>query len=398
MSSKKIFVQALLTIFTLFSVQACKKAADSSVTASYPAVQAAFGSNINLNSLENYASQVIPRYITKDNSGNDPVTNAGTTLGRVLFYDKSLSVSNTIACGSCHKQSMAFGDSVIQNTGVNGLTTRHSMRLVNARFAQEVKFFWDKRAFSLEDQTTMPIQNHNEMGYSGLNGDQDINALITKLQAIGYYKELFTFVYGDPVITQTRMQNALAQFIRSIQSFDSKFDAGMAGGTALNQNFANFTAQENLGKQLFLAPPSPPGSGLATGAGCQGCHRAPEFDIDPNADNNGIIGVAGSTVLTDITNTNPPSLRNLLNSNGKPNGLFMHNGSLNNLAGVINHYNQIIVDPVNTNLDPRLMRGNQGQNLGLNQQQKDAIVAFLATLSGNDVYTNKKWSSPFLSN
>ncbi len=386
----------------LFSMAACQKlkpaaTTPNGTTAAYPAVQSTFSSTINLNALENYAAQPIPGYIKKDNTGTDPITNAGATLGRVLFYDKNLSVTNTIACASCHKQSMAFGDNVIQSQGANGLTARHAMRLVNARFAQEVRFFWDKRASTLEDQTTQPIQNHNEMGYSGLNGDPDINALIAKLQGINYYKELFTFVYGDATITQARMQNAMAQFIRSIQSFDSKFDAGMAATGNLNANFPNFTAQENLGKSLFISRPSPPGSPVITGAGCQSCHRAPEFDIDPTSRDNGIIGVAGNPLLIDVTSVNPPSLRNLLDPTGKVNGLYMHDGSINNLAAVIDHYNQIVINPLNTNLDPKLRPGGQPQNLRLSQAQKDALAAFLSTLSGNDVYTNKKWSSPFIS-
>ena len=404
MTSKKLLAGVALSIMTLCVIDACKKGGLTSVsntgTTTTPttttAIQAAFGTNINLNALENYAAQGVPKYIPNDNSGNDPVTNAGATLGRVLFYDKSLSITGKVACASCHKQSMAFGDSVVQSTGANGLTVRHSMRLVNARFAQEIRFFWDKRATSLEDQTTQPIQNHNEMGYSGLNGDPDINTLIAKLQNIGYYKELFTFVYGDATITQTRMQMALAQFIRSIQSFDSKFDAGLAGGTPLNQDFANFTAQENQGKSLFLSTPSPPNAPLVTGAGCQTCHRAPEFDIDPNSKNNGIILAAGSTTVIDVTNINPPSLRNLLNPNGKVNGLYMHNGSFNNLLGVLDHYNKIVVDPANTNLDNRLRGGGNGQNLRLSLVQENAIIAFLGTLSGKDVYTNAKWGNPFL--
>ncbi len=367
------------------------------VTTTYPAVQAAFGGNINLTALANYAKQPIPGYITRDNTGNNAITDAGATLGRVLFYDKNLSVSNTIACASCHKQNLAFGDDVVASIGANGPTTRHSMRLVNARFSQVRSFFWDKRAATLEDQTSQPIQNHNEMGYSGLNGDPGISVLVAKLQAIPYYKELFTFVYGDATVTQLRMQNALAQFIRSIQSFDSKFDAGMAVTNDFNAVFPNYTAQENTGKQLFIGRPSPPGAQLVNGAGCQGCHRGPEFDIDPTSRNNGIIGVISFLSLIDVTNTNPPSLRNLLDPTGKPNGLFMHDGSLTNLTAVINHYNQIVVNPANTNLDQKLLQNGVGQNLRLSTAQKDAIVAFLATLSGNDVYTNKKWASPFVS-
>jgi cytochrome c peroxidase len=412
MNSQKIIAIALII---LAFATGCKKADKSTVTPAttntttstttttmmgvtntYPAVQAAFGTNINLTALQNYAKQPIPGYITRDNTGNNAITDAGATLGRVLFYDKNLSVNNAIACASCHKQNLAFGDDVVASIGANGATTRHSMRLVNARFSQVRNFFWDKRAATLEDQTTQPIQNHNEMGYSGLNSDPGIGVLVAKLQAIPYYKELFTFVYGDATVTQVRMQNALAQFIRSIQSFDSKFDAGMASTNDLNAVFPNYTVQENSGKQLFIGRPSPPGAPMITGAGCTGCHRGPEFDIDPTSRNNGIIDVIGFPALIDVTNTNPPSLRNLLDPTGKPNGLFMHDGSMTNLTAVINHYNQIVVNPANTNLDPKLLQNGAGQNLRLSNTQQAAIIAFLATLSGNDVYTNKKWASPFV--
>lgn len=410
MNPKKILMMVAFAAMGICLVDACKKgdAASPAITTTgttttttstesvKTAVELAFGANINLASMENYAAQNIPPYITKDNCGPNPITNAGATLGRVLFYDKALSVNNSIACSSCHKQSLAFSDDVLLSPGVNGATTRHSMRLANSRFTQEVRFFWDKRAASLEDQTMQPIQNHNEMGFSGTNGDPGIATLITKLQGIGYYQELFKFVYGDATVTQARMQTALSAFIRSIQSFDSKFDAGLAATRNLNQNFPNFTAQENFGKSLFINPPSPPGT-VVNGAGCQGCHRAPEFDIDPKAGNNGIIGVAGSTAI-DISNTKAPSLRNVLNATGAVNGMFMHNGSLTTLKAVVAHYNQITVEPVNTNLDSRLNGGGRGQNLRLSANQQAAIVAFLATLSGNDVYTNKKWGNPFLNN
>lgn len=95
---------------------------------------------IDLNALLNYAAQPVPAYITKDNTGTNAIDDKVATLGRVLFYDKKLSVNNTIACGSCHKQQFAFGDVALQSPGVAGSTARHSMRLANARFGTEVKF------------------------------------------------------------------------------------------------------------------------------------------------------------------------------------------------------------------------------------------------------------------
>lgn len=343
---------------------------------------------IDLNNLDNYANQSIPAYIQKDNTpAANPITDAGATLGRVLFYDKKMSANGTTACASCHRQQFAFGDTAVQSLGLNaGVTGRHSMRLINSRFAEEFRFFWDERATSLEDQTTRPIQDHVEMGFSGTLGDPDLDSLIRKLNKVSYYPRLFEFVYGDTIITEARIQNALAQFVRSIQSFDSKYDIGRAAAPNGNAPFNNFTASENAGKALFLAPPP-------AGAGCDGCHRAPEFDIDSASRNNGIIGIAGGGAGTDLTNTRAPSLRDLFNPAGTLNGPLFHTGGFNNIQNVINHYNQVPQAPGNTNLDPRLQ--GPGANLNLTAQEKVDLEAFLRTLTGSNVYTDPKWSDPF---
>lgn len=352
---------------------------------------------LDLNTPENYSNQAIPNYITKDNTPlNNQLSDKGATLGRVLFYDKKLSVNNTIACASCHHQQLAFGDTASASTGVNGTTGRHGMRLINARFADEQHFFWDERANSLEQQSTMPIQDHAEMGYSGQNNDPTFADLITKMNGVWYYPELFKWVYGDTMITEQRMQRAIAQFVRSIQSFDSKFDAGRATAPNDGAPFQNFTQQENQGKQLFLVPPQFDANGIRTagGAGCAGCHRPPEFDIDPNSRSNGVIGsFAGGN---DVTNTRAPSLRDCVDANGNSYGGFMHNAgqnSINTLLDVINHYDSI---PQNSpNLDNRLRPAGNLQRLRLTAQEKANLVAFVRTLTGSDVYTNAKWSSPF---
>ncbi len=351
---------------------------------------------IDFNNLYDYASQNTPAYITKDNTVENPITNKGATLGRVLFYDKNLSSNNTISCSSCHQQENAFSDSNSQSVGVNGLTGRHSMRLVNSRFANETNFFWDERATSLETQTTMPIQDHNEMGFSGSNGDQNFNDLIIKLNNVPYYPDLFEFTFGSRVITEDRIQNALAQFIRSIQSFDSKYDTGRIAAPNDNAPFSNFTTNENNGKQLFLAPPTFNSNGVRTdgGIGCAGCHQAPEFDIDPNSLNNGVIG-STSGPGTDFEVTRSPSLRDVVKTNGESNGPFMHIGVSNNLATVIDHYNEINIAG-NTNLDPRLTPGGNPQQLNMTQQEKDDVIAFIRTLAGTNVYINDKWANPFL--
>jgi cytochrome c peroxidase len=385
---------SLLLSLLLFS---CKDALDTAVTADpYTEIKKAL--SIDPAALENYAAQGKPTYVNKDNTAANPITDKVATLGRVLFYDKNLSVNNGFSCASCHKQEFAFGDTAVSSLGVdNGRTIRHSMRLINSRFAKEVKFFWNERAASLEAQTTMPIQDHLELGFSGQTGRGNMTSLITKLGGIGYYKELFKLAYGDATITEARMQTALAQFIRSIQSFDSKYDVGRAQVPNDGAPFPNFTAQENAGKNLFLAPPIFNGNSerIGGGFGCQGCHQAPEFDIDPNSRNNGFIGVIGSTQI-DLDNTRSPSLRDILNASGVANTPFMHTAAPQTIRQVLNHYNTIAAGPRNTNLDPRLRPNNIGQNLQMTPAEIDAMVAFLRTLTGKDVYTNKKWGNPFL--
>lgn len=387
---------SITTILISLLFISCGKDSEYQEIVSYPNVEATFGSTINLNSLSNYANQTIPSYITKDNSIGNPITDKGATLGRVLFYDKNLSSNNTISCASCHQQENAFSNVATASLGVNGTTARHTMRLINTRFANESKFFWDERAASLEIQTTQPIRNHGEMGYSGTNGDQSFSDLIAKLSTKGYYKELFKYVYGSEEITEGKIQLALGQFIRSIQSFDSKYDSGRALAANDGQPFTNFTAQENQGKNLFLTPPTFDATGNRTGGGlgCAGCHAAPEFDIDPNTKNNGIIGTIGSPTI-DVTNTRAPSLRDLVKLNGNTNGPMMHTGVITSLQAAIGHYGTINIAPGNTNLDPRLTPNGFGQHLNLTAPEVNAVIAFLKTLSGTDVYVNPKWSNPF---
>ena len=354
--------------------------------------------NIDFNNLDNYENQDIPNYIQEDNLPNgNQISDEGATLGRILFYDNNMSANNTVSCASCHKQDFAFGDNEIVSIGANGLTGRHSMRLINARFGDETNFFWDERASSLEEQTTMSIRDHAEMGFSGENGAPDFDDLINRLEAVAYYPELFSRAFGNEVITEARIQNALAQFIRSMQSFDSKYDDGRAVVNNENQPFPNFTDQENLGKQLFMQPPNFDNQGVRIdgGFGCAGCHGAPEFSIAPNSRNNGVIGVFESNDV-DITVTRSPTLRDVIGLNGQSNGALFHDASALTLLDVLAHYNNIETN--NPDLDNRLRQGNNPQQLVMTADQMNAVVAFLETLTGEDVYSNEKWSNPFIEN
>ena len=268
------------------------------------------------------------------------------------------------------------------------------MRLVNVQYAEEVRMFWDERAEDLEDQTTQPIQDHVEMGFSGENGDPGLDVLLEKLATTDYYRELFTFVYGDTVVTEERLQDALSQFVRSIRSFDSKYDAGRAQTSDDRTPFPNYTAQENLGKELFLLPPNldAQNNRLSGGLGCAGCHRPPEFDIDPEMANNGVIRTIAGTG-SDLLVTRAPSLRNVVRADGTENGGLMHTGDFD-LDEVLVHY-----DPAplhgNTTLDARLNPQGIPLKLLRTPEEKEAVKAFLRTLAGQAIYTDPKWSDPF---
>lgn len=358
-------------------------------------IQSTFLGRIDPNNLLNYANQAIPNYINKDNTQGNPITDAGATLGRVLFYDPILSIDNSIACASCHVQINGFSDLDQVSTGVNGITSRHSMRLINSRFADEENFFWDERANTLEDQTTRPIQDHIEMGFSGQNGAPDLSDLIDKLSTEGYYQELFSMVYGNETITEGRIQEAIAQFVRSIQSFDSKYDQGRALVNNNNNPFPNFTDSENRGKMLFMQNAQfGPGGRTGGGLGCNACHRAPEFDITPGSDNNGVIASALDPNEVELNITRSPTLRDLFDPEGNLNGPMMHNGAFGTIDQVIDHYNNIPTQG-NNNLDNRLRRGGMGQRLNITAQERTDLIAFLHTLTGRDVYQNEKWSNPF---
>lgn len=352
---------------------------------------------IDLAALPNYAKQVKPSYIFGDNTPvapgpspvANPITNTGATLGRLLFYDKRLSRNDTVSCSSCHQQDHAFGDPALASTGVAGMTPRHAMRLVNARFA-EPRFFWDDRAPTLESQASQPFRNAIEMGFSGTNGDPNFSDLLAKMSALPEYQILFSAAFGSPGIDEIRIQRALAQFIRSIQSFDSKFDDGLALGAAGQSSFANFSDSEKRGRQIFTTPSSSGGNSNG-GGNCMFCHTDPTFSNSSSSGNNGVIAtIAGGTDLTIVSS---PTLRDLVGPSGQLNTPLMHNGSFTSIAQVIEHYNAIPAD--NPSLSFFLKQSGVPQNLNLTAQQKLDLEAFLRTLTGKALYTDPKWSNPF---
>jgi len=165
---------------------------------------------VDLNNLYDYLDYEVPDIILALNNPlvDNELTNEMIILGRVLFYDKNLSVNNTVSCASCHKQERAFGDSLIVSQGWNGeFTKRHTPKLINLHYAYS-PVFWDLRN-TLSNQPLETIANPIEMGFSGTNGQPGISALPQKLEGLAYYPELFELAYGDPAIDLSRVSEAL---------------------------------------------------------------------------------------------------------------------------------------------------------------------------------------------
>ncbi len=339
------------------------------------------------------ASQAQSAAIDHDNTpGNNATTNAGATLGRVLFYDKKLSANGTIACASCHKQANGFADPLVLSDGfAGGKTRRHSMGLTNARFFNSGKFFWDERAATLEDQVLMPFQDPVEMGLT-------LGLVEQIVRDQPYYPLLFEDAFGDRTINADRISKALAQFVRSIVSFTAKYDEGRTQVNNPVQPFPNFTAQENQGKSLFFLV-------QAGRINCAGCHTSEAFlgpiPVNPNGRttsiNNGLDAMSTDDLGIAETTNNPndsgkfkaPSLRNI--GVGAP---YMHDGRFASLEEVIDHYSTGIQN--HPNLAPPLRDGN-GNPIRYNftPDEKAALVAFLNTLTDQPMLSDEKYSDPF---
>jgi cytochrome c peroxidase len=318
----------------------------------------------------------------------NPVTDDGATLGRVLFYERNLSANRSTSCASCHHQNRGFGDSARFSRGfAGGHTDRHSMGLTNARFYANGAFFWDERAATLEDQVLMPVQDPTEMGLS-------IDTLLARLDALPYYAPLFEKAFGSADITELRVRHALAQFVRSMMSYGSRYDEGRAQVAAPAQPFPNFTAQENQGKALFFG--AAPGGGPPAPGACVSCHGTEAFSapgprnngLDAMTTDAGVGGVNGNAAQVGLFKV--PSLRNL-----SERGPYMHDGRFATLEQVIDHYSTGVQN--HPNLSPQL-RGPDGQpvNPNFTAAQKASLVAFLHTLDDPGFALDLKFSDPFI--
>ena len=349
--------------------------------------------------------------ITSDNTPLDnPSTNAGATLGRVLFYDRRLSQNNTTSCASCHIQEYGFSDPRQFSVGLYGdPTERHSMPLVNVRYYLTGHMFWDERAESLEIQALEAITHPLEM-------DMDLDVLEGKLADTSFYPVLFEAAFDSPEITEERIAKAIGQFVRSMVSFNSKYDQAFLVSEDGVPNFeAVFTESELLGNDLFGSVLNPSNADVVDEDGedngslrCDTCHRTvnqfsglaigalPDNLEGPFATNNGLDAITIDEGAGDAR-FKSPTLRNIA-----VRGRFMHDGRFTTLEQVVEFYNSGIQDHFYLH---RLLRefvaaeSHDGfpppVKFNLTDEEKKALVDFMKTLTDETFLEDPKYSDPF---
>lgn len=370
-------------------------------------------------------------------------TDAGATLGRVLFYDVDLSKNRTLSCASCHKQEFGFTDSAQFSTGfIGGKTGRNSMSLIHTRFDKAIVMFWDGRAADLETQVTMPIRDAVEMGMTAANTNgKQWDTISARVSKKSFYAPLFQAAFGSTKIDSQRIALALAQFVRSMNSYDSKWRKAINTfkGNPSTGVIPGFTSQELLGRDLFMD---------VNRGNCQACHTRNIF-VPQGAQNNGVdgsitegnrwkwtawstrddyklkdsgfagvkargnysgvLGRDSNAVKANIGRMKVPSLINI-----GVTAPYMHDGRFKTIDDVINFYSDSIKNnDYNTlslflrKIDPRApgAPNNVTSQLAIDTApvrilhyttaEKAALKAFLLTLTDSTFLKDPKFSNPF---
>lgn len=313
------------------------------------------------------------------------VTDAGATLGRVLFYDKKLSALENISCGSCHLQAKSFADDKAFSEGANTDTKRNSMHLNDMAWSNNERFFWDMSESDLNEMIRLPLTDENEIG-------ANMDDVIVKLSEKKYYQDLFTDAFGTPNISEDKIVFALIEFIKSMNTFNSEFDK------AAENNFEDLTEAELRGQELF-------------GNNCSSCHSQGEHNIEEilNTIDNGFffdVSLPTLQVFPNIFNNGLqtdeddlgagawnnqrnhlfkiPTLRNI-----ELTGPYMHDGQFETLEEVLDHYSSDFkANEWSIGLIP-----NDG--FDFSDQDKSDIISFLKLFTDMSFTTNPKWSDPF---
>jgi cytochrome c peroxidase len=351
----------------------------------------------------------LPNYLKATGMSVKPVDNAKATLGRVLFYDKNLSLDRSTSCASCHKQNKAFSDNVAFSKGVNGLLgSRNSMPIGNvASFSahyseiggQRPLLLWDSRAADVAEQSKLAFLNDHEMGMT-------MEGVVSRIKEQTYYPYIWQKVYSNFEVTENQVLECLSEFVGTIGAPASRFDLALEavngnlnfGGvdtlvsiaaiytgtidtTLVTFGLPGFSSRENNGRDLFVA-------------NCSKCHSPIRAFQDVFEACNGLdleYVDQGRGKLTGNASDNgvfkAPSLRNIAVT-----APYMHDGRFKTLEEVIEFYSTGVKN--HPNLHPQMLH-NGDPNLHLSTQQKQDLIAFLKTLTDNKLATDYRFSNPF---
>lgn len=309
---------------------------------------------------------------------DNPSTELGIEVGHRLFSDPILSADFSVSCQSCHLPALAFTDGKAISVGINGrMGRRNAPSLTNIGYLFKT-MFWDGRADNLEDQALHPVADPNEMG-------GDWPTIISRLRKHEYYGTALQEAFGLASVRDINPEHvgkALAQFQRSLVSFNSKYDLVQRGE-------AEFTESEARGEAIFMDESDfsddPEIKALPVGE-CAHCHIPPHF-TNQRFFNNGLDEAPSLTEFPDLG-------RGAVTGNIYQNGLFrtpglrntaltapyMHDGRFKNLEEVIEHYN--------TGGHYAENRSANVRPLGLSERDKQDLIAFLGTLT-DTVFINQ---------
>jgi cytochrome c peroxidase len=294
------------------------------------------------------------------NFAENPRTKEGFLLGKKLFYDPILSIDNTISCGSCHQQFVAFAHSDHKlSHGINNLLgERNSPALYNLIWQKE--FFWDGGSKHIEVQPIGPITNPVEMA-------ETLENVISKLRKNAEYRSLFKAAFNSDSITSQQMLKAMVQFMGSFISASSRYDKYLQDPSGFP-----LTSDEKNGLTIFEQK-------------CSNCHVPPLF-TDNSYRNNGLDETFKDSGRFRITNINSdigkfkvPSLRNV-----ELTYPYMHDGRFETLDQVLNHYSKGV--KASGTLDVSLNNG-----IALTPAEKSQLIAFLKTLTDRDFIKDERF-------
>jgi cytochrome c peroxidase len=279
-------------------------------------------------------------------SPDNVLTESRIALGQRLFYDTRLSIDSTMSCNSCHIQSLAFADSVAISPGIEGrLGLRNTPTLANLAFVEVAHR--DGGVRSIDLQAMNPIEDHNEMA-------MPLPRLVERLSTDTELDAMAQAAYGRP-IDNVSIVFSLASFVRSIVSYNSRYDRVAAGE-------ASYTEAENRGKALF-------------DQNCSSCHVPPLFgsnDFVNNGSQRDYSADRGRTRAT-MLDSDEGKFRVATLRNVALTAPYMHDGSYPTLASVIEQYS----------------RGGSGHPLqddritaiSLSTEDQSDLLAFLHTLT-----------------